>query len=337
MLLSFIPNYLKNYKIINCCIMNISLITDIIVPIIAVLVSMFFIVILLSFMVGKTKSNLMSILHINLTVISLLQAINYMFFFDVDITSDYKSREPSFLCQIQGSMIPSFGVAQISILFLIGFMMKKIFNNPDDIELYTKTTYIILIIFGWLIPIGLFLFSLLGKGTRLTISGFCRPGVNNYVYIGILMLSTIVVYVLFFYSIISLGNTIKAFFQNKEEERESVRFLTKLRRYNYMLIGASFKWVVDLGLFIVAYKYKEEQTGTFLMWYTCLQNFVEIFLIPFFTLTFTLTGTRKQAIIDMFQCKTREEDISWKKEYFASTEDVNVTEFPIDSSKKLLA
>ena len=64
---------------------------------------------------------------------------------------------------------------------------------------------------------------------------------------------------------------------------------------------------------------------------------MEIILIPFFTLTFTLTGTRKQAIIDMFQCKTGEEDIFWKKEYFASTKDVNVTEFPIDSSKKLLA
>ena len=139
------------------------------------------------------------------------------------------------------------------------------------------------------------------------------------------------------YSIISLGNTIKAFFKDKEEEREGVRFLTKLRRYNYMLIGASFKWVVDLGLFIVAYKYKEEQTGTFLMWYTCLQNFVEIILIPFFTLTFTLTGTRKQAIIDMFQCKTGEENVFWKKEYFASKEDVNVTEFPIEPSQKLLA
>lgn len=104
-----------------------------------------------------------------------------------------------------------------------------------------------------------------------------------------------------------------------------------------MLIGASFKWVVDLGLFIVAYKYKEEQTGTFLMWYTCLQNFVEIILIPFFTLTFTLTGTRKQAIIDMFQCKTGEENVFWKKEYFASKEDVNVTEFPIEPSQKLLA
>ena len=118
----------------------------------------------------------MSILHVNLTIISLLQVINYLYFFPVNIDT-YKTYKSVF-CDIQSSFVNSFGVAQVSILFLIGFMMKRIFTNPDNIELYSKTTYIMIDLCGWIVPICLMVWSFLGKANELTVK--CQMGSRSW-------------------------------------------------------------------------------------------------------------------------------------------------------------
>lgn len=229
--------------------LSMQIMIDIITVIIAILSSFLFILIILSFIFGKSNTNFMSILHIHLSVISLLHVINYMYFFDTEIY--YHKDSPGFLCDFQGSIVASLCIAQVTILALIGIMMKTIFNNPEEIETYSKTNKIIIIIFGWVLPIGLFTFSLLQGGNEVDYSGYCRPAKNKVMIIVILLFS-IFAYVLFFYSVISLGNTIKHFFKDGGYEKEGIRFLKRLRRYNLLLVAAVIKWLSDLGLFLLA-------------------------------------------------------------------------------------
>ena len=106
-----------------------QLLININVLIISILSAIFFILILLSFFLGKTPKNFMSILHVHLTSISLLQSINYMYFFD---NANYTDRENvGTLCNIQSAAVPALAMGQITILAILGYMMKKIFNNPD--------------------------------------------------------------------------------------------------------------------------------------------------------------------------------------------------------------
>ena len=309
-----------------------QLILDIIILFIAVIDSLLFIIILLSFIFGKTKSNFMSILHVHLSVISLIEVANYMYFFDT------KSEEkPGIFCDIQSSIVPSLGVAQVSVLSLIGIMMKNIFNNPDNIESYTKVNYILIIIFGWIIPIVLFILSLIKGINKVDLSGYCRPD-ENHIILAVILIFNISSYIMFFYSVLSLRSTVKSYFKNREEEKEGVRFLKKLRRYDLLLVGSIVKWVGDIGLFvlIMIYKYHPTLNNIILVVFTYFQKFIEVIVVPFFTLTFTLTSTRKQIIKEMLQCKEGEE-VLWKKEYVASTEGARkAIEFQTERSSSLL-
>ena len=131
-----------------------QLLINISVLIISILSAIFFILILLSFFLGKTPKNFMSILHVHLTSISLLRSINYMYFFD---NANYPDKENvGTLCNIQSAAVPALAMGQITILAILGYMMKKIFNNPDLIESYTKRNYILIIIFSWILPIIIF-------------------------------------------------------------------------------------------------------------------------------------------------------------------------------------
>ena len=59
-----------------------------------------------------------------------------MYFFD---NANYSDRENvGTLCNIQSAAVPALAMGQITILAILGYMMKKIFNNPDLIESYTK-------------------------------------------------------------------------------------------------------------------------------------------------------------------------------------------------------
>ena len=64
-----------------------------------------------------------------------------MYFFDTEIY--YHKDSPGFLCNFQGSIVASLCIAQVTILALIGIMMETIFNNPEEIETYSKTNKII--------------------------------------------------------------------------------------------------------------------------------------------------------------------------------------------------
>ena len=176
-----------------------QLLINISVLIISILSAIFFILILLSFFLGKTPKNFMSILHVHLTSISLLQSINYMYFFD---NANYTDRENvGTLCNIQSAAVPALAMGQITILAILGYMMKKIFNNPDLIESYTKRNYILIIIFSWILPIILFTISMIIGGNRLDLAGYCRP--YKKVFLAILFVVTLAAFIIFFHSVVS--------------------------------------------------------------------------------------------------------------------------------------
>ena len=255
-----------------------------------------------------------------------------MYFFDTEIY--YHKESPGFLCEFQGSIVSSLCIAQVTVLALIGIMMKNVFNNPEEIETYSKTNNILIIIFGWVLPIGLFTFSMIQGGNEVDYSGYCRP-VKNNVMIIVIFLFSIFAYVLFFYSVISLGNTIKSFFKEGGDEKEGRRFLNRLRRYNLLLVAAVIKWLSDLGLYLLA-NTAQISSGSSLRVYTCCQKLLEIVLIPVYSLTFTLNTTRTEQIMNMLLCKEGEE-VVWKKEYAATKEEtVKVTEFQEERSSKLI-
>ena len=284
-----------------------QLLININVLIISILSAIFFILILLSFFLGKTPKNFMSILHVHLTSISLLQSINYMYFFDNAKYQDKDRENVGTLCNIQSAAVPALAMGQITILAILGYMMKKIFNNPDLIESYTKRNYILIIIFSWILPIILFTISMIIGGNRLDLAGYCRPD-KHKVFLAILFLVTLAAFIIFFHSVVSLGKTIKEYFKDKESEEEKEKgdkFLRKLKRYNIMLGFGLLKWALDLGLFVIAIKYEENPGDLVPFIYTFVQKIVEVALIPFYTLTFTITHTRIDEIKVLYAVKTK--------------------------------
>lgn len=303
-----------------------QLLINISVLIISILSAIFFILILLSFFLGKTPKNFMSILHVHLTSISLLQSINYMYFFD---NANYTDRENvGTLCNIQSAAVPALAIGQITILAILGYMMKKIFNNPDLIESYTKRNYILIIIFSWILPIILFTISMIIGENRLDLAGYCRP--YKKVFIAILFVVTLAAFIIFFYSVVSLGNTIKEYFKDKESEEEKEKgdkFLRKLKRYNIMLGFGLLKWVLDLGNFVIAIIYEENPGDLVPFIYAFVQKIVEVAIIPFYTLTFTITHTRIDEIKSLICCKNKEDEVVWTSDYTAVIDKKKKTEF----------
>ena len=303
-----------------------QLLININVLIISILSAIFFILILLSFFLGKTPKNFMSILHVHLTSISLLQSINYMYFFD---NAKYQNRENvGTLCNIQSAAVPALAMGQITILAILGYMMKKIFNNPDLIESYTKRNYILIIIFSWILPIILFTISMIIGGNRLDLAGYCRP--YKKVFIAILFVVTLAAFIIFFHSVVSLGNTIKEYFKDKESEEEKEKgdkFLRKLKRYNIMIGFGLLKWVLDLGNFVIAIIYEENPGDLVPFIYAFVQKIVEVALIPFYTLTFTITHTRIDEIKCLICCKNKEDEVVWTSDYTAVIDKKKKTEF----------
>ena len=303
-----------------------QLLININVLIISILSAIFFILILLSFFLGKTPKNFMSILHVHLTSISLLQSINYMYFFD---NANYTDRENvGTLCNIQSAAVPALAMGQITILAILGYMMKKIFNNPDLIESYTKRNYILIIIFSWILPIILFTISMIIGGNRLDLAGYCRP--YNKVFIAILFVVNLAAFIIFFYSVVSLGNTIKEYFKDKESEEEKEKgdkFLRKLKRYNIMIGFGLLKWVLDLGNFVIAIIYEENPGDLVPFIYAFVQIIVEVAIIPFYTLTFTITHTRIDEIKSLICCKNKEDEVVWTSDYTAVIDKKKKTEF----------
>ena len=303
-----------------------QLLININVLIISILSAIFFILILLSFFLGKTPKNFMSILHVHLTSISLLQSINYMYFFD---NANYTDRENvGTLCNIQSAAVPALAMGQITILAILGYMMKKIFNNPDLIESYTKRNYILIIIFSWILPIILFTISMIIGGNRLDLAGYCRP--YKKVFIAILFVVTLAAFIIFFHSVVSLGNTIKEYFKDKESEEEKEKgdkFLRKLKRYNIMIGFGLLKWVLDLGNFVIAIIYEENPGDLVPFIYAFVQKIVEVAIIPFYTLTFTITHTRIDEIKSLICCKNKEDEVVWTSDYTAVIDKKKKTEF----------
>ena len=303
-----------------------QLLININVLIISILSAIFFILILLSFFLGKTPKNFMSILHVHLTSISLLQSINYMYFFD---NANYTDRENvGTLCNIQSAAVPALAMGQITILAILGYMMKKIFNNPDLIESYTKRNYILIIIFSWILPIILFTISMIIGGNRLDLAGYCRP--YKKVFIAILFVVTLAAFIIFFHSVVSLGNTIKEYFKDKESEEEKEKgdkFLRKLKRYNIMIGFGLLKWVLDLGNFVIAIIYEENPGDLVPFIYAFVQKIVEVAIIPFYTLTFTITHTRIDEIKSLICCKNKEDEVVWTSDYTAVIDKEKKTEF----------
>ena len=303
-----------------------QLLININVLIISILSAIFFILILLSFFLGKTPKNFMSILHVHLTSISLLQSINYMYFFD---NANYTDRENvGTLCNIQSAAVPALAMGQITILAILGYMMKKIFNNPDLIESYTKRNYILIIIFSWILPIILFTISMIIGGNRLDLAGYCRP--YKKVFLAILFVVTLAAFIIFFHSVVSLGNTIKEYFKDKESEEEKEKgdkFLRKLKRYNIMIGFGLLKWVLDLGNFVIAIIYEENPGDLVPFIYAFVQKIVEVAIIPFYTLTFTITHTRIDEIKSLICCKNKEDEVVWTSDYTAVIDKKKKTEF----------
>ena len=304
-----------------------QLLININVLIISILSAIFFILILLSFFLGKTPKNFMSILHVHLTSISLLQSINYMYFFD---NAKFTDRENvGTLCNIQSAAVPALAMGQITILAILGYMMKKIFNNPDLIESYTKRNYILIIIFSWILPIILFTISMIIGGNRLDLAGYCRPD-KHKVFLAILFVVTLAAFIIFFHSVVSLGNTIKEYFKDKESEEEKEKgdkFLRKLKRYNIMLGFGLLKWVLDLGNFVIAIIYEENPGDLVPFIYAFVQKIVEVAIIPFYTLTFTITHTRIDEIKSLICCKNKEDEVVWTSDYTAVIDKEKKTEF----------
>ena len=166
-------------------------------------------------------------------------------------------------------------------------------------------------------------------GNKLDLAGYCRPD-KHKVFLAILIVVTLAAFIIFFHSVVSLGNTIKEYFkdkESKEEKEKGDKFLRKFRRYNILLGFGLLKLVLDLGLFVIVIKYEENPGDLVNFICTFVQKIVEVALIPFYTLTFTITHTRIDEIKCLICCKNKEDEVVWTSDYTAVIDKEKKTEF----------
>ena len=273
-------------------------------------------IILLSY-IYDYQSNAIAILHIHLLLFSLLYSIAYFFYFT---PNSYKPEDVPLSCLLQSSVSVFASNAQISVLCLIGFMMKKVFSNPDNIEIYKRMNCILIIILCYFIPGAFFAANFFLKGTNVDSIGYCRAVTNNYVIIPDL-LYMVIGYITFLFNMISLSNALKSTSQENVRESRVLRFLTKIKKYNFIIALSCIKLVLDLSLLAL---YTINRESSLILYIGIGKRVYNIVILLFFSMTFTLTESRLISIKRMLCCQKRQDsymDIKMSKLELEESED----------------
>ena len=259
------------------------------------------------------QSNAMTILHIHLLLFSLLYSIAYFFYFK---PNSYTQDNVPLSCVLQSSFSVFASNGQISVLCLIGFMMKKVFQNPQNIEIFRRINCILIIVLCYCIPGLFFAANFFLKGTNVDSIGYCRAMSNNYVIIPEL-LYMVIGYITFLFNMISLSTLIR---RSSQVERESnvLKILTKIKNYNFIIALSCIKLVLDLSL-LALYKINR---SSLLLYIGIGKRVYNIVILLLFSMTFTLTSARFISIKRMLCCKRKQN----------STVDLKMSTFELDGS-----
>lgn len=213
-----------------------------------------------------------------------------------------KIEEDSFFCKFQAVLNTFSDLSVLAIATSIVFVAQIGFSRPIKLASKKKIYFILSLIFCWIVPISVSLFSILFGGTTNS-SDFCwiAQWKAIFIFIGIRSVFYIIYYIIAFNLLITVNNLVERV--SKEQALIEYKALIKKNIFIVSILFVVFAIYVLLDILMF---YEISLPGEFYIW--LVTGILDCLSRPCFVLLFSFDKDSREELIRILTCKKKEEE-----------------------------